>query len=188
MIVVGVDPGARHTGIAVLDTTLANGPGGYPPAGGVPHLLASTTVTRTDDGPLTEPPAAYLLDVLAAIVEVVRDETRPFDGLGSVDLIAVEGVTAPHWHNRGKASPIRPDAIIGTAIVYGAVLGRAWGIPLVTVPPGRNGHALPLTAYPAPLATTGRGQDKRRHERSAYDVAHRAATTPQALIRNGRTP
>ena len=51
MIVLGVDPGARSTGLALID---------YRP-GVMPTLLASTTVTRArDDSPIEAPPTEYL--------------------------------------------------------------------------------------------------------------------------------
>lgn len=161
MIVLGVDPGGRDTGIAVVDVAATA-------AYSTPTLLASTTVHRADDGPLTHVPETYLRDVLAVILTLRED---PAGLAPDVELIAVEGVEAPNWHHGGKAKPIKPDAIIATAQVLGAVLGRSWTVPVVRVRPGRNGHALPLDAYPGYLATKGKGQDKRRHERSAYDVA-----------------
>ena len=78
--------------------------------------------------------------------------------------------------------PLNPAAIIGTAVVLGHVLG--WDHPtatLVRVAPLGNGRLFPLTAYPGPLATNGKGTDARRHERSAFDVAvSAAALTPAA--------
>lgn len=193
-VVVGVDPGGRHTGIAVIDTTAEP----TRPVRGIddvwrtpiPALLSSTTVARPDvEGePLTYVPAAYLHDVNAAILEAVRAPESVRGWAGDVDLIAVERVETPKGFAGGKRHTIDPAGLIAASIVLGAVLGRSWGIPVVAVRAGGNGHALPLDRYPAPLATAGKGHDRRRHERSAYDVAVRAASTPPALLRNGYTP
>jgi hypothetical protein len=164
-VVVGVDPGAVDTGIAVIQ-------GAY---GRPPRLLASATIHRPRAGEdLLDVPPAYLRDVLSTILEAIRD----FDA----DRVAVEGVKRPSWRVNGKVKPLDPTAIMATSIVLGAILGRAWSAELVVVPVGRNGNALPLTAYPAPLATNGKGMDKRRHERSAVDVALRALRVPRGVV------
>lgn len=162
MIVLGVDPGGRDTGLAVVDTS----------AGGTstPPLLASATVHRLDRGPLEQPGRAYLTDVLAASLDLVRR----FE----VKLIAVEAVRKPKGHAAGrKGHLIDPAGLMGTAVVFGAVFGRSWTVPVIAIQPGGNGTYLPLGRYPAPIGTTGKGNDKRRHERSAYDVA---VAAPQA--------
>lgn len=165
VIVVGVDPGGRDTGIAVVDVPAV-------PAYSTPRLLASTTVRRADDGPLTRIPRDYLLDVNAAILHYLADPIRYGLNTGTaVELIAIEGVEAPGGFANGRKQLLDPAGIIATAQVLGAVLGRAWSVPVVVVRPGHNGRVLPLTRYPEPLATKGKGHDKRRHERSAYDCA-----------------
>lgn len=179
MIVVGVDPGSRDTGIAVVDV-------GPTIAYTVPTLLASFTVHRPDDGSdLLEVPSGYLQDVNAAILSALRPGGHPVSsrlaelipGRPPAELIAVERVTRPSWQVRRGSTSGRggaaadPTGIMATAIVLGAILGRAWTVPLVAVAPKGNGKLLPLTAYPEPLATNGKGHDKRRHERAAYDVA-----------------
>lgn len=160
MIVVGVDPGSRDTGIAVVED--------LEQFGELPRLLASVTVHRGDDGPLIDPPDAYLVDVNAAILDAVRTWTP---GHRTVSLLAIEGISAPKGFAKGKKHTLDPAPLIGTALVLGAVLGRSWPVPVVRIPPGDNGRRLPLRDYPGPLATRGKGYDKRRHERSAYDVA-----------------
>jgi hypothetical protein len=153
MIVVGVDPGAKWTGISVV------GLGDL-----YPYLLASTTITRPQDGrELLDVPRSYLLDVNAAILAGVRDH--------DAQRIAVETVKRPAWRVKGKVKPLDPTAIMATALVLGSILGRSWPVELVRIPPRANGRLLPLNRYPKPLATDGVGQDKRRHERSAFDVA-----------------
>jgi len=153
VIVVGVDPGARDTGISLVRF-------GPDP---IPELVASTTIHRTDDRDLLDVPPAYLWDVNAAILEGIREY--------GADRLAVETVKRPAWRVNGKVKPLDPTAIMSTAIVVGAVLGRSWPVQLVRIPPRANGRLLPLNRYPKPLATAGKGHDKRRHERSAFDVA-----------------
>lgn len=159
MIVVGVDPGARDTGIAVVDYTLLTGR--------VPTLLASVTITRERDGSdLTDLAAGrpYLTNVLSAVVATCQDY--------AVDGIAVEGVKRPSARIKGKVKPVDPAAIIATAAVAGAIAGRTWSNPLVVVPPKGNGMLLPPAHYPEPIRPKSiAGKDNRRHERSAYDVA-----------------
>lgn len=165
MKILGIDPGAVSTGFAVIDdATSLRVDAGYLTT---PALLDSATVLRdrTDptDHDLVEVPRAYLGSVLATALDLVRTH--------DVELIGVEGVKRPAWRHRGKVKPTDPTAIIATAIVLGAILGRRWTIPIVRVVPAGNGRLLALTAYPLPLATKGKGHDARRHERSAYDVA-----------------
>lgn len=158
VIVLGIDPGAVDTGLAVVDLTVLTA---------TPPLLDWFTVHRagaTKGREMTRPPRSYLRDVLGAAVGFVNR----YD----VELIAVEGVNAPGGHAAGrKGHLINPGAIIATGIVFGAVFGRSWSCECVAVTPGGNGNMIPLNRYPAPLGTTGKGNDKHRHERSAYDVA-----------------
>lgn len=160
MIVLGIDPGARWSGLAVIDTEQR-----FP----FP-LLASTTIDRgANTGPLERPPRWYVTGVVAAAVQAVAEY--------GVELVAVEGIRKPGGHAKGrKGHLIDPAAIMGTAVVFGALFGRSWSVPVTAVPPGGNGQGLPLFRYPEPIATKGLGNDKRRHERSAYDVACQGRT------------
>lgn len=164
-VIVGVDPGAKETGIAVVDWTFLTA--------GPPTLLASTTVVRVDDEPLIAPSRAYLHDVRAAVLGALVDYAG--EGLG------VEGLVRP----KGQVRIIDPSALVATAQVLGAVLGSTYRHPVVSVAPARNGHLFPLHVYPAPIGTRGKGHDKRRHERSAYDVAV-TASNELARILGGR--
>jgi hypothetical protein len=155
VIVLGIDPGSRTTGLAVVDHEL----------GKPSPVLWSGTITNPGD--LLDMPEDYLRDVVASALYAVRQ----YDA----ERIGVELVKRPSWRVGGKVKPLDPVPIMGTAIVLGAILGRAWTVPIERVQPRGNGHLLPLTRYPDPLATTGKGGDKRRHERSAYDVAVLAA-------------
>lgn len=163
MTVVGVDPGARQTGLAVV-------------TGDGRTLLASSTIVR--DGRIAEllvPDERYLANVVGAL----RDACRAW----GPEIVAVELVSRPRQHlNGGLArggkggAAADPSALLATATVIGAIAGRSWTpADLVLVPPGGNGGR-PVGAYPPELRgpreqlhTVGTG--KLRHERSAYDVA-----------------
>lgn len=155
--VVGVDPGARATGIVLV---------------GGSGLVAGVTVENLE-GALLPPPGEYVERVL----NVVADLAASVPGC----VVAVESVTRPSWHvaksaSRGAAG--NPTALLGTAVVLGGVLGAYPGAVLVR--PGRNGSS-PMGAYPEELVSAGErrkpgweirvGGGKLRHQRSAWDVA-----------------
>lgn len=162
MIVLGIDPGARWTGFAVISS----------PRGmiGIPTLIESHTIANPapQGSDLLDLPGPYLADVSTAILDL-RQRLE-------LDVVALEWIRRPSWRTGGKVKPLDPTAILATAIVAGVAVeahARAYppGCPLERVRPDGNGRLLPLPHYPAPLGTTGKGTDKRRHERSAYDVA-----------------
>lgn len=176
MLILGIDPGARETGVAVVDF-------GDRRAG--PRLVISTTVRST------APTAVYLpvpADYLAAIVETIGPIVN---ALPRVDGVAVEDVVAPNLHMERAAYSTGP--IVATAQVSGWCLGllaEHWPLA-IRVPPHGNGGA-PLGAYPPQLVSDterrnpnwrirpGGDKAKLRHERSAYDVArvgHRLHTS-----------
>lgn len=155
-IVVGVDPGARSTGVVVVS------------AGEVIHC-----VLLENKGALLPVPAGYVAGVVGEVTGLVAR----FPGC----VVAVEGVNRPSWHvaksaKRGAAS--NPTGVIGTAVVLGAVMGAC--PDCVVVPPGRNGSR-PLGAYPDCLVGVGEkrregwrsrvGTGAKRHVRSAFDIA-----------------
>lgn len=180
MIVIGVDPGQMHTGLALVDTLART-------------VIAHSTVTNAHGTTTaTDGLAPYMrevIDAIRAMLGPLPDGTRP------VNLLAVEGVKRPNAHVRERAAGgpglIDPTPLLATASVYGAVISRGWGVHLVTVAPGKNGSA-PLGTYPECLvspreqAKTGwrarTGGGMLRHERSAYDVA---MAGPRALIVQG---
>lgn len=158
-ILVGLDPGARDTGIVGIrsDNTVSG-------------------VTVHNDGDLLPVPPAYLRDVITEL-------DRLTDGVDHV-LVCVESIHRPNWHvgkGQGGGAASNPEALIGTAMVLGAVLHRFPDATLV--PPGRNGSR-PLRDYPAALVSDGErrrdgwedrvGTGKLRHQRSAWDVAKNA--------------
>lgn len=170
MIVVGVDPGARDTGVTIVDTPHTAGTSR--PA--TVLVLASLTVSTPKRPHLVNVPPVYLRDVCVAITDALSTY--------GAELIAVEGVTKPTGFAHGRKAMLDPSVLVATGVVFGAVLGRSWGVPLVVVRPGGNGHRAWAT-YPhevrsaaderaaaaTPFAPAGDGQ--RRHERSAFDVA-----------------
>lgn len=183
-VIVGVDPGARSTGVVVIDTAADDRHGNR----ALPRLLARCTVLRDPAEPMLEVSDLYLGDVLG----IIRDATngalgRDAGGLDPlrVDVIAVERVTAPTGFAGGKRHTLDPAPIMATCVVLGAIIGRAWApAELVTVRAGARGQG-PAAAYPPELLDRGgrvAPAGKRRHERSAYDVA-RAAPARLALAR-----
>lgn len=103
-------------------------------------------------------------------------------------IIAVEGITRPSWHiaaDRKHGSASDPTALIGTAMMLGAILSH---YPTATlIQPNKNGSK-PLGAYPPQLVSTQEkrhhdwktriGTGKLRHARSAYDIAITANEKP----------
>jgi hypothetical protein len=165
-VVMGIDPGYRDTGITVV----ASAPGAV-----LPSLLAGVTVRRetpaTPGTSLTE--GAYL-----DLVEHALDELAERFAIAAV---GIEDVLAPSPH----LGTINVTGIIATGVTAGSC--RAWArarfgsARVAMVRPRRNGSGHPA-AYPVELLDRGgkvAPSGKRRHERSAYDVA-RAALSPLA--------
>lgn len=147
MRVIGVDPGGSSTGVVTR-------------AGD--QLLAWAVVRRQKN----EEDAAFLSRVL----DEVDDQVVAHD----VPTIAVERVSAPGGFARGAATghrtPIALKGLVGTAAVYGAVLGVYRHAYVVAV----GGHgANDRAAYPAELWSDREplGTGYLRHARSAFDIA-----------------
>lgn len=142
--VLGIDPGGKWTGIVLRDgPRLAN-------------LVGGALVTREPEWPIDR-----WVRVVCEAVERVAD-WRP-----QAPLVCIEGLNDPTPH-LGLAA-VR--GLIDTAHVRGALLAR-WAAA-VDVPPGKHGSG-PLAAYPEalrPQRGKGRGQDRLRHVRAAWDVA-----------------
>lgn len=151
--IIAVDPGGRHAGVIARRG---------------PALLYAATVERATLDRLR------FVDELLETVDRAITEIRG-EGLG-LDALAVEDVNPPTGH-----APDRPghlidlEPIITTAVLLGSLLGAYAGVTVV--PPGGHGSG-PLEAYPAELVgpTERHGRyGKRRHVRSAWDVAGAAA-------------
>lgn len=171
MIVLGVDPGARSTGLALVESF----------NGRVTRLLTHATVERAPGGVVLPPSGVYTSDVLAAVAAMAF-----FSGLAGApaDVIGVEGVNRPSWHMGGRAAA-NPEPLLATAWIAGLVQG-AYPDLVRTVTPGGNGGGV-LGSYPEELVSSrerlrdnwaqkvGGDAAKLRHARSAYDVARVAS-------------
>jgi hypothetical protein len=154
--VLGVDPGARYTGVVLRDGDV---------------VLYSTTLVRVKE---ETDPVAWARHVVAEIKAVLVTACPPETGMG------VEGVSAPKGFKDGKRQPIDPAPILFAGVVLGAVAAE-WP-DAVVIQPGGNGSQH-VTNYPPELV--GRrpkdlpgadgGAGTRDHEQSAYDVAGKAA-------------
>lgn len=159
-IVIGVDPGAAETGIAVINDAELD----------VRRcLLAHLTITRTDK--VVDPYGdirvnrVYLHEVNAAILDALRQ----FDAT----VMAYEGLKKPGGFKHGRKDLINPASLAAIGYVIGSITGRAWPVELVKVAPGGNGSNLVWNLYPEPIRMKagGKGTDNKRHMRSAFDVA-----------------
>lgn len=151
MKVIGIDPGAKYTGVSVRDLNEN-------------IILLSSTYVRPEEIPI--------VTWAVTLTEIIKNEVianYPDAKIG------IEGISDPKGYSNGKKSPINPKHIIRAGIVLGAL---AAAFPnAVIVPPGHNGTS--RTGYPAELngrrPKTLPGQAKnagtRAHEKSAYDVA-----------------
>lgn len=151
---IGIDPGAKYTGIVVRDGDV---------------VLHSSTVVNVDD----LAPLEYARAVVAFVIkEVVL--TNPDYPIG------IEGISDPKGYNRGKRAPINPKYVMRMAAVAGAL---AAAFPnAYTIPPKGNGSQH-ISQYPEvlkgrrpkdlPGSSTGAGT--RSHEQSAFDVAGKTA-------------
>lgn len=164
-VMIGVDPGGRQTGLVVR----------YGNA-----CLAADLITR--DGPEVFPGPDYLAEVVEAIGGLVVYASQDLPELAGAGWprIAVEGVVHPNGHVR----MINAAGLLGTATVLGAVLAH-FPAALV-VPPAGNG-AGPRSAYPAALwpPTEKRGTGRRRHLRSAWDIAEAGAFLARLEVGRG---
>jgi hypothetical protein len=142
--VLGVDPGGRDTGLVVR-------------AGRT--LLAHAVITRRGGKALDVDPA-YLHAVNEAIENCLLSDLP-------IVAIAVEGLRAPNPHVRVTD----PSGVMATAVTLGAVMSqRNWNVPVLLVPPGGNGSQY-AASYPVPIRAPGKGFDRNRHARSAWDIA-----------------
>ncbi len=159
--VLGVDPGLRETGFALIRLPR--------------ELVIAETIRRADDplpagrAILGSPAARDYIDALVDTLDRMRDEAE-CDGTLTV---AVEDVVAPSPH----AGMTNPTGLLGTAATLGLVLGAAATASLVlqwvTIRPRKHGAGHPRQYPPELLDRGGRVAPggARRHERAAYDVA-----------------
>lgn len=149
--VIGIDPGGRSTGLVLLSGD---------------RLIDADVIERK--GKDRVPEASYLVTVRYAVLSLERQSQGP-------PLVCVEGLKAPNAYHDGKRKPISPLDLVGPAMVLGMVLAE-WP-EAVVVPPGGNGSR-DWFAYPEQIRQPigGKGSDRMRHARSAYDVAVKGLT------------
>lgn len=138
----GVDPGGRYTGVITKDHE---------------RILSACVLKRTTGDKF--PDAHYIHEVLDEITTHIE----------VVEFIALEGIVEPKGRDpEGNEVIMSAAGLIGTGIIYGAVLSR-WPNAVI-VPPGGNG-SLPDAAYPEEIRRRQRLGGPTDHARSAYDVA-----------------
>lgn len=151
MIVVGIDPGAKHVGVCLRDGATVLGFG----------VL---------DGDSFHDLPFFFNRLRSFVDSQIMNHVMNVVGADDV-VVAVEGVQPPNvWHN-GRKQMLPVDSLIGTAMMFGAVLAT-WPTAIV-VPPGKNGSS-PINTYPTELVGPREGKagtGRLRHARSAWDVA-----------------
>lgn len=162
MKILGVDPGAKWTGLVLVDT----GKDGDDSIVGDPVV-----VSRKRAKPVLD--VGYLREVGAAINDLIDGYPYLIDG------IAVEAVTPPNPHV-GMTNP-GPAMGAAAAAAYAIASATSRNVPVVIIDAAGHGSH-DLRTYPKTLVgareTTGRGKGRLHHARSAYDVAR---TAPLAL-------
>jgi hypothetical protein len=193
-LILGVDPGARATGLVVLNS--------------LGNLVTHNVIERPADEHVlawcnrcTEAAQRLLLTALGfgpdAHLHRDPDLNDLVDDLHPV-VLAIEAVVEPNPHrNRanGKAI-INTGGIIDTAAVFGAFANFPGTGPGIAVRPGGHGSQ-PYATYPDELITPAERRAKGwrlrpagqsstiRHARSAYDVA-RTVHHNRRLLNEGR--
>lgn len=154
-LIVGVDPGARYTGVVVCDGE---------------RVLHASTLVRPEE---MKSPTEWALVVVGQVQRILAD-------FPSSIPMGVEGISDPKGFQNGKHAAINPKDIIRAGIVLGAVVAT-WPHAVI-IKPGNNGSRA-YSKYPAELVGrrpgdlpgSSQGAGTRGHEQSAYDVATKAA-------------
>lgn len=160
--IIGIDPGARYTGVVIRDGDVV--------------LHASTLVRPKDLHSSTE----WALVVIAQIQTILKD-------FPMLIPIGIEGISDPKGFQHGKKAAINPKDIIRAGIVLGAVVAT-WPNSII-VAPGGNGSQhtshYPVSLIgrrPPELPGSSQGAGTRNHEQSAYDVAGKTAKEAYPII------
>ena len=153
MKVLGIDPGAKYTGVSLRDLAEET-------------ILISSTYVKPETLDIYE----WARTLPALINEDILQHHQ-------VEIIGVEGISAPKGYQNGRRSPLNPKHIISTAILVGAFLLEYR--TAVVVPPGKNGSTgvypdVLNGRRPKTLPGSSAGATTRNHEKSAYDVAGEA--------------
>ena len=183
--VVGVDPGAEHTGIVVVCAGERTGD---------LTLLNHRTVERGTVGGLLPIPDSYFADVQTAIRNLILPAAEK--GLITRLVVGVEVVHPPVFAPKSNLGIIDPGPLIAAAEVAGYTLAhwRDRAEAGYQVEPGGNGHG-PYVSYPDELVTPQErrgdwqrrqaGDGAMRHVRSAWDVARRTEQQDRPHRRQG---
>jgi len=162
--IIGIDPGARYTGVVVRDGDA---------------VLHSSTLVRPQEMISGTDWALSVIDQIAIILK---------DFPSSIP-VSVEGISDPKGFHQGKRAAINPKDIIRAGIVLGAVVAAY--PKAIVVPPGNNGSmhysnypAAIIGKRPADLPGSTQGAGTRGHEQSAYDVAGKAARIIYPVVSN----
>ena len=164
MIVLGIDPGGRNTGIVLRDRD---------------DLLGWQLAVRRSSARMVD--GAYVRHVLGCALTVLRDA-----GLDPADrdayIVAVEEVA--WWPDRKTHRDQR--GLYGTAMVLGAILAR-WP-DAVIVDAGRGVANYHPQAYPEPIRppVNGAGKDRLSHVRAAWDHSLAGETVYRTRTREAR--
>ena len=147
-VVCAIDPGSRETGIIVRRRD---------------DLLAWYVSVRTDKRTIPGPGYVH---------QVLRDVRATLDRAGVErwpDVTAVEDVRFWPGNRNG-------NGLLGTAVILGAVCAALPNV--VTVDPGSGAGGKAAWVYPNDLRPPGggRGSDRLRHCRSAWDLSYRGET------------
>lgn len=157
---IGVDPGAKRTGLV-----LRNGADCL----GWRTIVRAHTETEIGPGP----------EYWTAIETGINDLTNAAHHAGiPTPLLAIEGITRPKGFVGGKREFADPTSLIALGMTFAAIYNTH--PEAVIIPPGGNGSGM-LTTYPEQLITPGerRGGLRRKalgnslvsHARSAWDLA-----------------
>lgn len=164
MIIVGVDPGGRTTGLAVRDTKLDTDQG-Y-----VTHQLVARTGNNLLPVWADRTWSTYAHNVLRSIDRLLADAAE--SDRGPVEL-AVETLHTPSGFAKGKPAPLNRNqlgGLMGTCGILVVVLARWPNAGIIA--PGGHGSAGQI-AYPPQIRKPEHVKvDVLRHCRSAWDVTH----------------
>lgn len=153
MIVVGIDPGGRGTGLVVRRNK---------------ELLDHKVVRRVAAKEIEIPDDIYLRSVLGQITYMLDNIAI---SLREKSNIAVELVQAPKvFYKEGKPIFVKTESLIAVSMVFGAVISR---FDCLLVKPNKNGSR-GKENYPDELwgeREGPKGTGILRHARSAWDVA-----------------
>lgn len=150
MKTIGIDPGAKYTGVSVRDGSV---------------LLLSSTYVKPEE----MPDVTWAVHVTQLITEEVIKQFPDAQ-------IGIENVIQPNPYHKGKLALNNPKHIIKTSIILGAI---ALANPTAVIIRPRKNGSQNLETYPPeligrrPKTLPGRsdGAGTRNHEKSAWDIA-----------------